>query len=124
MSHDPVGRFTWLAIDKTGSAVWEDEVGSLRSVPSTTIHQLAVVDRSDPNDSTRHVVVTIPDNATPVCFWRTATTIPTTSDGGFDLDHQTQTVTRVIGWKRGSDTTLVWIHDDGSVLITDHDPED
>ncbi len=123
MTHDPVGAFTWLAVASDGSAVWEDEVGSLRAVPRDRIARLAVVLRADPTDATMHGAVSVPADADPVCFWRTRIEIPVAADGTPDPANQTQTVTRVIGWRRGDTQTLLWVHADGSVLMTDGDPD-
>lgn len=112
-----IGRaFTWAVATRSGKVHTEDEFGSLQLVPRDPhdpIVALAVVPVADPSDVSRYYQVRVPPGASPVIFWRMRR----------DLNGGSSAIT-VLGWRSAFGRCLLWIYDDGRVVVTDRDLDD
>lgn len=109
MTERYIGRaHEWWACDSTGAWHREADHASLSNLPADlTIVALAAVGER------RHVVY-VPDGATPVCFWRVS----------LEVETGNRSAITVIGWERDGTRSLLWVHDDGTVEMTDRDRDD
>lgn len=110
---------TWVAFTEDEAPHWEADYGSIREVPGR-ITRLVLASAANPEDGAWQAVAVIPDDAEPVCFWRTSIEI-SQSNGQEAAPRRYMTV---IGWKRGDERVLLWGCPDGSVIVTDRDLDD
>ena len=118
MTSTRVRPYTWIALYNDGTQAWETDFSSLNNVPRREdIVKLALVRSSDVQDPNGHYTVVLPTGTEPVCFSRVS--IHVTADG----EEQGRDEVSVIGWRTSTDTLLLFVYEDGSCAVLNHDPD-
>jgi hypothetical protein len=107
--------YTWCAIYQDGTTIQEfDETNSVgrgfAEVDSAQVKALELQPVDGQHLPSRHVA--LPAGATPVFFRRRKIELDPNSN------EQMRSTVHCIGWKRDDQAVYLFIHDDGSVLLT------
>ena len=105
-------RYTWRVVYDDGqTCINENEDNSFANVDVSRAKHILLI----PLAGDSFCRVNIPEGATPVFFRRRSITLDPLSG-----QESNRTTIHCIGWKRGDEAVYLFIHEDGSTLLTDN----
>ncbi len=114
MNSKVTDAYTWQVTYQDGSSLpeYDSEEGAtsrgFAEVRSESVSMLSLLGQG------RGYSVHIPEGALPVFFRRRSITLSVTEEG-----EGARETTHCIGWSRGESGVYLFVHDDGSTLLTD-----